>query len=258
MTRLLASLVFALAGTVLFAQEDPADRVVYQASFLADPRQPDGPAASYDASLTSVPAGPNYDSELRVLYAGLEPAVYARKAAEEFHHDYDTDVQDLTDDEDAFGSANLNYYFSESVEIVASSMRLRVWQRNTESYWGGAHGAHHVSWIVFDEENGQPISSQDMGITELWPFVQSWVEDDLREQYDVSPGGRLDEEGNFFDPTIDAPSETAPMKDGLELVWNEYEIAPYVMGQIGVTIPWHIVLPHANPLLTELATSWQP
>ena len=62
------------------------------------------------------------------------------------------------------------------------------------------------------------------------------------KKYDVTEADQLISEG-FFDINDIAPNNNFWMNDkGVHYVYNQYEIAPYSMGPIEITIPFEEVL----------------
>lgn len=107
---------------------------------------------------------------------------------------------------------------------------------HVESYTGGAHGNTNTSYIVADVRSGKQIA-----VTSLVKNIQRFT-DSAERAFRVQTGIGLTEElgaHNYFveDSTFGLPENIGLTADSIVLYYNEYEIAPYVMGPTRITMP---------------------
>lgn len=245
--------VSAIVSPGLGAETRSADQ---SWTFVLDPetREPEG---SFEVNLAVGDTPAEEEALRRWLYGGQEPLAWAASEAEVWGQDYVEEVKELLATlEEGPPPESFNYYSFEGTEVVARLPDLLVVARFFEDYRGGAHGSHGQSFVLIDPFKGpvdQPLVRPD-----FWTDLAPWVEDDLRRQYDLPADEPLDSQGTFFDDHPDAPRELAPTPEGLVLVWNLYEIAPYVVGLVEVVVPWDVAVPVLTPWARHRLAPWLP
>ena len=101
------------------------------------------------------------------------------------------------------------------------------------SYTGGAHGSTVETGLVFNGATGEPVVEDDLfadGYREtLSELLSSHLEESLidTEAYDALFIKDIEPNGNFI--------VTA---DGITYTYGQYEVGPYYLGIIKVTVPW--------------------
>lgn len=215
------------------------------------------PAGSYEVNLAVGDSPATQAALRRWLYGDQEPLAWAAAEAGGWGEDYLAEVGELVGTlEEGPPPESFNYYQFEGTEVVAELPTLIVVARFFEDYRGGAHGNHGQSFVLIDPSQGpvdDPLVHPD-----YWTMLSPWVEDDLRRQYDLPADEPLDSLGTFFSEHPEAPGELAPTPDGLVLVWNPYEIAPYVVGIVEVVVPWDVAEPVLTPWARQRLSPWLP
>lgn len=100
-------------------------------------------------------------------------------------------------------------------------------------FTGGAHGMDEDTAIVFDLKTGDPVCEDDIfeagwesRIAEsLTAHLRDSFEDE--ETYNMLFVREIEPNGNFF-----------VTEQGITYIYGRYEIGPYVVGIVRVTIPW--------------------
>lgn len=110
----------------------------------------------------------------------------------------------------------------QSSEIISISLSSYL---NT----GGAHGNLNITFLNFDAETGKPIKNEDL-ISNLEAFKKTaeiYFEDTVEDK-DI-----------LFDPaSFQLPENIGFNEEGMILLYNTYEVAPYATGIIEFTIPY--------------------
>ncbi len=150
----------------------------------------------------------------------------------------------------------LGFYLSIETSVVCSNPLVTTFAFFREEYLGGAHPGHQASYFVVDAERGERVSFDDVFSPDARDQALSAAEDVLREREDIPRGESLDSTGMFFDAKLTAPVNIALLPEGVELSWNEYEIAPYAMGPQSAVIPYEIALPLMTPRARRLCDFW--
>ena len=101
------------------------------------------------------------------------------------------------------------------------------------TYTGGAHGMTSETTLNFDTDNGSLI-----GETELF---QTGYEERLSSLLSLHLPEALQEPGDtamLFTRDIRPNGNFRVSETGVTYIYNQYEIGPYVLGAVEVTIPW--------------------
>jgi hypothetical protein len=105
-------------------------------------------------------------------------------------------------------------------------------------YTGGAHGSALFSNYVIDLKTGNLLTKEDVfgnNMTELAALLLS----KLMEENNMSTPDELNEVG-FFDAASITPNDNFLVTgSGITFLYNQYEIAPHVMGAIEVFLPYN-------------------
>ena len=133
-------------------------------------------------------------------------------------------------------------------------MCLRVvrYQYTQEGYSGGAHGWHIALGQTFRKSDGRRID-YDIFREESKDELAQLVRDNLFTQFFESDkeefeNGLLIENPDFFPLPESAPYFTA---DGVNFIYQQYEIAPYALGLPSCVISYDLI----EPFLTQAGRS---
>lgn len=102
------------------------------------------------------------------------------------------------------------------------------------AYTGGAHGMTALTSLNFDRKTGTLLTEGDFftdGYEEkLSGLLTSHLEESLGENVDTSM---------LFVKEISPNGNFKVSADGVTYIYNQYEIGPYALGAIKVTVPWN-------------------
>ncbi len=112
----------------------------------------------------------------------------------------------------------------------------KVWSVSirTYSYTGGAHPNSYVSLLAFAKKDGHKLQWEDI-LLDQQQFA-SLVEQHFRQARQLAPQANLLKGGFFWDGPFVLPQNFYVHPEGLHLVYNPYEIAPYVFGPTNLFI----------------------
>jgi len=120
-------------------------------------------------------------------------------------------------------------------EVVYQSEEIISLAITSYIFTGGAHGMSNVSFLNFNAENGQVLSNEQL-INDVDGFKQ------LAQSYFNQT--IVEKEHSIFDTDeFVLPYNMAYTEDGLVLLYNTYEIAPYSTGIIEFKIPFEEAAP---------------
>ena len=116
----------------------------------------------------------------------------------------------------------------------------RNYQISYYSFRGGAHGIQTLSNIVFDNKTGEVVREEDLftpGYQEpvaqlLRLAVKSSMEEENPELMQLVQLELVVPNGNF-----------CVREDGVEWLFQPYEVGPYALGIVSATLPWEELKP---------------
>jgi hypothetical protein len=185
----------------------------------------------------------------QLLYKGQSAADYGDAVVKEQAALYSELRAQWTPEEGV--SDSFNWYYQEDVEGRTVSVKNRLpgyesllaLTKTTETYTGGAHPNRLTTCFVIDPQAIKRLTLDDIfGSREE---LRIRLEAELRRQYDLPKGAPLSQAG-FFEDRVELPenfslAQNAPGTSTggpfISFLWNAYDIAPYVMGSITVTLP---------------------
>lgn len=105
-------------------------------------------------------------------------------------------------------------------------------------FMGGAHPLTTIALFTFDLKTGKTVELKDIVIDEE-KFL-AIVEKYLRKEHEIPANQSLQEAGFMYGSMdlLPLPIDYSIDENGLHLVYNQYEIAPYAMGISSLTIPF--------------------
>jgi uncharacterized protein len=108
------------------------------------------------------------------------------------------------------------------------------------SFTGGAHGSSGVIATLVDMRTGRSVTPADV-FQPSAPWKRTLADiarEDLKRQFVERPGFAEALEPAKFDKLMDDPQRYLFKAFALELIFNQYEVAPYVSGMYRVVIPY--------------------
>jgi len=113
-------------------------------------------------------------------------------------------------------------------------------------FTGGAHGYNAITFLNFDKQTGLKLNSTDL-FNDIDRFV-TLSEVVFKKQEKIPSNDAINDTGFMFEENLFAlPQNLGYTKDGIQLIYNQYEIASYADGSIELLIPYK----EANLFLKE-------
>ncbi|MBP1616805.1 MAG: hypothetical protein H6Q14_632 [Bacteroidetes bacterium] len=108
----------------------------------------------------------------------------------------------------------------------------------TENYNGGAHGSHHTGYYNIDLKTGKMISESDIFKPGYKADLKKAIIAQLLLDNKLTKPEELIEKGFFDLGDLKPNNNFLVTKNGITYGFNEYEIAPYYMGLIKVSLSY--------------------
>ncbi|MEA1786570.1 DUF4163 domain-containing protein [Arenibacter sp. GZD96] len=118
-------------------------------------------------------------------------------------------------------------------------------------FTGGAHGQSTTRFLNFDKKKGVQLSTWEL-FKESEGFL-SYVEQKFRLQEGIPAGASINSTGFMFEEaTFYLPETIGYTKKGIQLIYEQYEIASYADGPVSLVLPYKEVQPYLSlPLVQE-------
>lgn len=168
-----------------------------------------------------------------------------KEAADSFRtaymRDYLADVEPLYKEEKEKDPTKdespwFSYYCSIEARPVNINPQIAIYRIDINEYTGGAHGMHGLSYLNFDPQNGHLLTLEEL----FKPGFEKPLDDLLLEQLMKDTHSNSLDELNakaYLQWTDMYPSGNFIRRpEGITFVYNAYEIAPYSMGIIEITL----------------------
>ncbi len=139
------------------------------------------------------------------------------------------------------------YYMSTGNKILFQNDSLLSYAVEYSDYEGGAHGSYRITYSNIDLNELVTISEEDLFAPGYYRELTDKIIQTLMKEYDVEAPESLLMKGFFTIEDI-VPNDNFWLSEyAIHYSYNQYEIAPYAMGVIDVTVPYselsNIILP---------------
>ena len=107
------------------------------------------------------------------------------------------------------------------------------------AFTGGAHGNYGTVYYNFDATTGKMIRLEDILIEAYEIPLKAIAEPIFKQNYLETGMTNYSDAGFYFENDVFKLTENfAITKEGLKFLYNPYEVAPYVLGQQEIIIPY--------------------
>lgn len=150
---------------------------------------------------------------------------------------------------EGFLSAPMNYLREISVYFNrAGVFSVGVFEGG---YTGGAHPNFFTSVYNYSLATGHIFTPADIFYKDEMDKVLQIAEKEFRTIMEIPSSGDINDHGFWFSSGRFHLSQVFfPTEEGITFIYNPYEVAPYVMGEIRITLPYSAVRKHIS--------SWGP
>ncbi len=130
-----------------------------------------------------------------------------------------------------------SWEISQDLEVKLNQNGLFGLQSTHFSYTGGAHGNTFIDNQTYSLDKGTLLALDSLLKLDEKPAFIAFCESKFREEREIGGQESLDAHGFWFEKDSFRISDNySYSKQGLELIYNSYEIAPYAYGTIKITL----------------------
>lgn len=180
-------------------------------------------------------------------YIGMAPQKAVGQYVEQYINDYRNDLESIyeKDEQESTDYNNIeawySYYKNLSSRIQFYHKNLLVYSYHYEEYTGGAHGIYMTSYLNLDLQTLIPIRLDDIFVGDYRESLTDLLWNQLMLDNNVTSRQELEELGYVTDNELEPTENFYLDHNGITFYYNVYEIAPYVMGPVKITIPYDVL-----------------
>ena len=197
-------------------------------------------------------------------YISMTPEEAVEKYTEKYVEDYRKDLESMykKDEQDKEDGASMeawySYYKGINRHIQLYLKHLLVYRIEYNEYTGGAHGIYMTTFLNMDLRTLAPIRLDDLFVSDYKEALTDLLWNQLMADNKVTARQELEDMGYATTGEL-APTENFYLsKEGITFFYNVYDIAPYVMGPVKITLPYEMLqhlLGDDNMVLNEVRNS---
>lgn len=142
---------------------------------------------------------------------------------------YKSEVCGSTPETKLVGESWMNHEYYAKNNILYNAHGILSYSCYEYTFTGGAHGMNTTSCYVYDVYENQEIGINSIFKEEFLPNVLSLIKEELA----------LNKDADSFDMNyVNVTENFFVDEEGIHWIYNPYEIAPYAIGAIEVTLPY--------------------
>lgn len=193
-------------------------------------------------------------------YMGEKPQEVVKQYTEAYISEYRRDLEPmyLEDEKDKENESSVgawySYYKGIESHVQLYEKNLLVYRINYNEYTGGAHGIYMTTFLNFDLGLMRPLRLDDLFVGDYQEPLTDLIWNQLMADNGAKTRAELEDMGYGSTGEIAATENFYLNKDGITFYYNVYDITPYAMGPVIVSLPFQM-LEHmlgSNPVIGEL------
>ena len=177
-------------------------------------------------------------------YITMTPEEAIKKYTEKYVNDYRKDLEPMYQkdeadkEDDASMEAWYSYYKGIESHIQLYVKNLLVYRIDYNEYTGGAHGIYMSTFLNMDLRTLSPIRLDDLFVSDYKEPLTDLLWNQLMADNKVATRQELEDLGYATTGDLEPTENFYLDKEGITFYYNVYDIAPYVMGPVKITLPY--------------------
>ncbi len=180
-------------------------------------------------------------------YSLKTPQEVTTQYVDNYIKNYRTDLEPLylQDEKDIVDGSDIASWYSyyENIEsnVQFYDKGLLVYRVQTNEYTGGAHGNYATNYLNIDLALMRPLTLDDVFVGDYQENITNMIWSQLMAEHKVKTREELEEMGYGSTGEI-APIENFYLNNkGITFYYNVYDITPYAMGPVSVSLPYAMI-----------------
>ena len=180
-------------------------------------------------------------------YMTMTPEEAVKAYTEKYVDNYRKDLEPmyLKDEQERESGASMeawySYYKGIESRIQLYFKHLLVYRIDYNEYTGGAHGIYMSTFINIDLQTLKPIFLEDLFVADYREALTDLLWNQLMADNKVATRQELEDMGYATTGTLEPVDNFYLSRKGITFHYNVYDIAPYVMGAVEITLPYEIM-----------------
>lgn len=180
-------------------------------------------------------------------YMTMAPEEAMKKYTEKYVTDYRKDLEPMykKDEQDKEDDASMeawySYYKGIESHVQLYTKQLLVYRIDYNEYTGGAHGIYMSSFLNMNLQTLSPIRLDDLFVNDYSEALTDLLWNQLMADNKVTSRQELEDMGYVTTGNLEPTENFYLGKEGITFYYNVYDIAPYVMGPVKITLPYEMM-----------------
>lgn len=182
-------------------------------------------------------------ASLGAPYAGMTPETAVARYTERYVADYRRDLEPMyrKDEQETEHAAEIgawySYYKGLESRVQLYDRHLLVYRVDYNEYTGGAHGIYTSTFFNIDLRTLAPLRLDDLFDGDYKERLTELLWKQLMADNHVGTRQELEDMGYATTGELTPTENFYLSPEGITFYYNVYDIAPYVMGPIEITLP---------------------
>lgn len=191
-------------------------------------------------------------------YMTMTPEEAIREYTEKYTSDYRNDLEPMFRKEEQEEGGNIgawySYYKGIESHVQLCNDLLLTYRIDYNEYTGGAHGIYMSSFLNLNLKTLAPLRLEELFEEEYKEELTELLWKQLMADNKAATRQELEEMGYASTGEL-TPTENFYLDSkGITFYYNVYDITPYVMGAVRITLPYEEITPLMNAEFTTLST----
>lgn len=180
-------------------------------------------------------------------YMTMAPEEAVKRYTEKYVNDYLKDLEPMyqKDEQEKEDNATMgawySYYKGIEGHVQLYIKDLLIYRIDYNEYTGGAHGIYSSTFLNMDLRTLSPIRLDDLFVSEYEEALTDLLWNQLMADNKVATHQELEDMGYATTGDLKPTENFYLSKEGITFYYNVYEIAPYVMGSVKITLPYEVM-----------------
>lgn len=180
-------------------------------------------------------------------YMTMAPEEAVKRYTEKYVNDYLKDLEPMyqKDEQEKEDNATMgawySYYKGVEGHVQLYIKDLLIYRIDYNEYTGGAHGIYSSTFLNMDLRTLNPIRLDDLFVSDYEEALTDLLWNQLMANNKVATHQELEDMGYATTGDLKPTENFYLSKEGITFYYNVYEIAPYVMGPVKITLPYEVM-----------------
>lgn len=180
-------------------------------------------------------------------YMEIPPKEAADQYAGKYISDYRNDLEPMykKDEQEKEDESSMeawySYYKYIKSQVQLYTKHLLVYRYRYEEFTGGAHGIYMTTFLNMDLRTLSPIRLDDLFVSDYEGALTDLLWNQLMADNKVTTRQELEDLGYATTGNLEPTENFYLSPEGITFYYNVYDIAPYVMGPVQITLPYEMV-----------------